>query len=198
MRRVLKYILILVIAFLCLVCDGCNKVEYDDKPLDVKSSDGQLSPSHIVVHYKTNKGLISNGEDFQVSISFGSMINYSGLEGHVLKKATAELTMYRKKYSGGKYETIEKSILKTVDDFSTSDYFGTFTSEENIITIDFSKEWFEYSAGSFIFSVRVIEDYSTDEENDVRDIGVGAGLFYHVYGEKIKFYGRQKDFEKGV
>ena len=197
-KRIKVFFMMFLISFSFFVV-GC-KNENDsivDNGLNVKSTDGTLFPPPFVVHYKTEKRFLSIGEDLNVSISFGRILDYKDRTSLELKSATAELLMIRDKwdYQFLHYERIDSQILKVIDDFSLDEYKETFTSENNIVNITIPSQWFDNSWDCVTFYLKTLEVFSTKDIEDVYELGTGACLYYRIIGEQIKLYGRFYEFK---
>ena len=194
MKKIHKFLLIMTLIIFPLFVFGCKNNTNEDTGLNVKSSDGDSFPPPIVVHYKTEKRYLNIGEDLKISVSFGRYNDY----GSNLKSSTAELIMRRlntdEHYTN--YDGVYNQSLKIIDDFSSDEYKGTFTSDENVLNVTIPSDWFDNSWDCLVFSLMITEVFSTNgTEHTLDGGGVGAPLYYKIIGDQIKLYGSFYEFK---
>ena len=196
-KRFFVVLFIMLLSIFSLFILGCKNNTNDDTGLNVKSSDGDSFPAHIVVHYKTEKRYLNIGEDLNVSVSFGKIRDYNNVDYYEIRSSTAELIMRRVKWNTQltHYEIVDIQDLKKIDDFSTNEYKGTFKSDKNVLNVTIPSEWFNDSFDSFVFMLNVREEFVKDEVEDIYDGGVGASLYFRIIEDKIKLYGSFYDFK---
>ena len=198
MKKIHKILLIMTLIIFPLLVFGCKNNTNEDTGLNVKSSDGDSFPAHIVVHYKTEKRYLNVGEDLKISVSFGKIRDYKNVDYYEIRSSTAELIMKRGKRNIQltSFEIVATQSLKIIDDFSLDDYKGTFTSDENVLNVTIPSDWFDNSWDCLVFSLMITEVFSTNgTEHTLDGGGVGAPLYYKIIGDQIKLYGSFYEFK---
>lgn len=202
MKLIKKILLFLLTMNLSLFIVGCKKDTdtFENRGLDVKSTDGDLRPPDIVVHYKTDKRVLEIGEDLPVIVSFGRRRDYDELYKSSLKSVTAELSMRTPMINSVFLDDyIECLSLKTINDFSRDEYRGTFTSDENVVNVIIPSKWFDSRSDAIVFTLMVEEEYFSETENIIRkSTGGAAALYFRLDGNKVKLYGSGYDFNNDI
>ncbi len=202
MKLIKKILLFLLTMNLSLFIVGCKKDTdiFENRGLDVKSTDGNSRPPDIVVHYKTDKRVLEVGEDLPVIVSFGRTRDYAEPYKSSIKSVTAELSMRTPTINSVFFDDyIECLSLKTINDFSRDEYRGTFTSDENVVNVIIPSKWFDSRSDAIVFTLMVEEEYFSENENIIRkSTGGAASLYFRIDGNKVKLYGSSYDFNNDI